>query len=197
MPVIEHTMTPEKYDLLLTMFEKIDATLNIKPLRWRFDHNYGIRPEHIARAKALGMTLGMHTTSAMASGAGPRMGADTPPFKTAQDSGIVWGLGTDTGIVSPWHPFFTLSFAVTGKNVAGRLVNRTERVSRKDALIAATRSNAYIVHQEKNIGSIEVGKYADIVVLNNDYLTVPESEIKNIESVLTIVGGRVGYKAKQ
>ena len=196
MPVIEHVMIPEKYDLLLTMFEKLDAALNIKPLRWRFDHNYGIQAKHIARAKALGMTLGMHNTSAMAGGAGPRMGADTPPFKTVQDSGIVWGLGTDTGIVSPWRPFFMLSFAVTGKNVAGRLVNRSERVSRKDALIAATRSNAYILHQEKNLGSIEIGKYADIVVLNKDYLTVPEDEIKNIESVLTIVGGRVGFKAR-
>ena len=88
-----------------------------------------------------------------------------------------------------------LSFAVTGKNVAGRLVNRSERVSRMDALVAATRSNAYILHQEKNFGSIEVGKYADIVVLNRDYLTVPEDEIKNIESVLTLLGGRIGYKA--
>ena len=196
MSIIEHTMVPEKYDLLLTMFEEIDKSYDINPLRWRFDHNYGIKRVHMDRAKVLGITLGMHTTSALAGGAGPRMGPDTPPFKTAQESGIVWGLGTDTGIVAPWHPFFTLSFAVTGKNAAGKLVNKTEKVSRKEALIAATRSNAYILLQEKNLGSIEVGKYADLVVLNKDYLTIPEDEIKTIESVLTLVGGRVGYKAK-
>ena len=70
-------------------------------------------------------------------------------------------------------------------------------MSRKDALIAHTRSNAWFLFQEENLGSIEPGKYADIVVLDRDYMTCPEEEIRDIESVLTLVGGRVGYKSNQ
>ena len=100
-------------------------------------------------------------------------------------------------IVSPYPAFFTLYFAVTGRDVPGDIKNPTEKVSRQDALIAHTRSNAWFLFQEDNLGSIEAGKYADIAVLDRDYMTVPEDEIRDIESVLTIVGGRVGYEASQ
>jgi len=73
-------------------------------------------------------------------------------------------------------------------------VNR-QPVSREDALIAHTRGSAYQVLQENNLGSIQAGKLADMVVLDRDYLTVPADQIKDIKSVLTIVGGRVVYDA--
>ena len=64
-------------------------------------------------------------------------------------------------------------------------------------MIAHTRSNAWFLFEEDNLGSIEPGKYADIVVLDRDYMTCPEDEIRDIESVLTLVGGRVGYVASE
>jgi predicted amidohydrolase YtcJ len=69
-------------------------------------------------------------------------------------------------------------------------------VTREEALIAHTRSNAVIVFQEGNLGSLAPGKYADLLVLDRDYLAVPEDQIKDIKPVITMVGGRVVYEAK-
>jgi predicted amidohydrolase YtcJ len=117
-----------------------------------------------------------------------------PSFRTIQDSGIIWGLGTDAFEVNQYRPFTTLYTAVTGRMVGGTVVNR-EPVSREDALIAHTRGSAYQVLQENNLGSIQAGKLADMVVIDRDYLAVPADQIKEIRSVMTIVGGRIVYQA--
>jgi predicted amidohydrolase YtcJ len=119
---------------------------------------------------------------------------NTPPFKTIQDSGIKWGLGTDAFEVNQYRPFTTLGFAVTGKMVGGTVVKK-QTISREDALIAHTRNNAFFVFQEDNLGSIAPGKLADLVVLDRDYLTIPADQIKDIKSVLTMVGGKVTWDA--
>ena len=84
--------------------------------------------------------------------------------------------------------------AVTGKMIGGRQVNR-QTVSREEALIAHTRSNAYFLFQDGNIGALAPGRYADLLVLDRDYLTVPEDDIKDIRPMLTMVGGKVVYAA--
>ncbi len=78
--------------------------------------------------------------------------------------------------------------------VGGTVVNR-QPISREDALIAHTRRNAFFVFQENNLGSIQPGKLADLVVLDRDYLTVPADQIKDIKPVLTMVGGKIVYDA--
>ena len=78
--------------------------------------------------------------------------------------------------------------------VGGTKVLR-QTISREDALIAHTRKNAYFVFQENNLGSIQSGKLADMLVLDRDYLTVPADQIKDIKPVMTLVGGRVVYEA--
>ena len=117
-----------------------------------------------------------------------------PPFRTVQDSGILWGLGSDATAVTTSNPFYNLSFAVTGRMVGGHKVN-SQTISREEALIAHTRSNAYIVFQEGNLGSLQPGNYADLLVLDRDYLTVPADEIKDIKPLITMVGGRVVHDA--
>jgi predicted amidohydrolase YtcJ len=113
-----------------------------------------------------------------------------PPLKYIQDSGIMWGLGTDAFEVNQFRPFTTLYWAVTGKMVGGLPVLRTP-VTREQALIAHTRSNAYLFHRENDLGSIQPGRFADIIVTDKDYLTVPADQIKEIKSLMTIVGGKV------
>jgi predicted amidohydrolase YtcJ len=88
----------------------------------------------------------------------------------------------------------TLSFAVTGKMAGGMKVIK-QTVSREDALIAHTRKNAFFVFQENNLGSIQPGKLADLLVLDRDYLTIPPDQIKDIRPVMTMMGGRVVYDA--
>ena len=97
---------------------------------------------------------------------------DMPPFRRVQDSGIHWGLGSDATAVTTSNPFYTLSLAVTGTMVGGHHVNR-QTITREEALIAHTRSNAFFLFQEGNLGSLARGKYADLLVLDRDYLTVP------------------------
>jgi predicted amidohydrolase YtcJ len=119
---------------------------------------------------------------------------DMPPFRRIQDSGIHWGLGSDATAVTTSNPFYTLSLAVTGRMIGGRQVNR-QTIAREEALIAHTRSNAVFLFQEGDLGSLAPGKYADLLVLDRDYLTVPESEIKDIRPVITMVGGKIVYDA--
>jgi predicted amidohydrolase YtcJ len=72
-----------------------------------------------------------------------------------------------------------------------------QTISREDALIAHTRKNAYFVFQENNLGSIQAGKLADLVVLDRDYLTIPADQIKDIKPVMTVVGGRIVYDSSR
>jgi predicted amidohydrolase YtcJ len=116
------------------------------------------------------------------------------PLALIQNSGVTWGLGSDGSRANQILPFQTLSWAVTGKMVGGKKVLR-QTISREDALIAHTRKNAYFVFQEDNLGSIQAGKLADLVVVDRDYLTVPADQIKDVQPVLTMVGGRIVYDA--
>src|SRR5258707_15308460 len=117
---------------------------------------------------------------------------DMPPFRRIQDSGIHWGLGSDATAVTTSNPFYTLSFAVTGRMIGGRPVNR-QTITREEALIAHTRSNAVFLFQEGNLGSLAPGKYADLLMLDRDYLTVPADQILGIKPLLTMVGGKMVY----
>jgi predicted amidohydrolase YtcJ len=152
----------------------------------------------IERMKKLGMYAGVQPRSTIMGGIFHRVhgqSADnTPPFKLIQESGLRWGLGTDAFEVNQYRPFTTLGFAVTGKMVGGDLVNK-QTISREDALIAHTRNNAYFVFQEDNLGSIAPGKFADMVVLDRDYLTIPADQIKDIQPIMTMVGGKVAFDA--
>jgi len=97
-------------------------------------------------------------------------------------------------LVNQFRPFQMLYFAVTGKMVGGTVVN-THTVSRESALIAHTRSNAYLFFRENDLGSIQAGRFADLVVTDRDYMTVPADQIKDIRPVMTMVGGRVVFDA--
>ena len=121
-------------------------------------------------------------------------GLSVPPLRMLQDSGIPWGLGTERYQGGPDHPFVTLWWAVTGLALNGETVLR-ETLTREEALIAHTRSNAYLMFQEANLGSIRPGLMADMLVLDRDYLTVPASEIRAIRPVATMVGGQVVWGA--
>ena len=116
-----------------------------------------------------------------------------PPMRLVQESGIPWGLGSDATAVSPTNPFYTLWFAVTGRMLGDGEVNR-QTITREQALIAHTRNNAVFMSQEANLGSLVPGRYADLVVLDRDYLTIPADEIRDIRALMTMVGGKVVYE---
>ena len=198
LPLHVHANLTATIGAFLDQIELIDKEIPIRNLRWTLAHVNQISAADLARMKKLGMQAAVHPWAVINGGINRtvfgRAAQDMAPLRTLQASGVVWGLGSDGSRANQILPFQTLSWAVTGRMVGGRVVlNEAQRLSRQEALIAHTRQNAYLVFQEKNLGSIEVGKLADLVVLDRDYLTVPEAQIKDIVSVMTIVNGRVAY----
>ncbi|HZN26260.1 MAG TPA: amidohydrolase family protein, partial [Burkholderiales bacterium] len=186
-------------DAFLTLYEEINREKPIKGLRWALSHIDQVTPQQIERMKRLGMTAQIHTRPLIQGVLMHRFHGERawsmPPMRMVQDSGIMWGLGSDATAVTTSNPFYNLWFAVTGKMIGGHQVNR-QTITREEALIAHTRNNAYVVFQESNLGSLQPGKYADLLVLDRDYLTIPADQIRDIRPVLTMVGGRVVYEAK-
>ena len=177
-------------------YEELNKTTPIKGLRWSFSHLDQIDEQQLQRMKRLGMTAQIHSRPLIQGVLMHKVHGDAawdmPPFRRVQDSGIVWGLGSDATAVTTSNPFYTLGLAITGKMVGGHHVNR-QSITREEALIAHTRSNAFILFQEGNLGSLQKGKYADLLVLDRDYMTVTADAIKDLKPVMTMVGGKVVY----
>lgn len=202
--IAEHVSRDVVANQMLDVFEEVNEIYPITDLRWRFEHAQGLSQETIERAKALGMAIGIHSAAGMSS---PELRLangiqaelmeyqDTPAIRWYQDSGIPFGLGSDGQVVAHDSPFFTLYWVVSGKDTSGAEYFKYGTLTREEALIAHTRSNAYLMHKEDILGSIEVGKLADLAVLDRDYMTVPVEDIRDLESVLTMVDGRIVYEA--
>ena len=200
LPLHVHAELTDTIDAFLDQVEAVNKEYPIKNLRWALAHVNQINAAQLERMKRLGMYAAVHPWAVINGGIMHDSfgdGAyDMPPLAAIQNSGIQWGFGTDGSAANQYLPFTTLSFAVTGKMAGGRTVIR-QTISREDALIAHTRKNAYLVFQENDLGSIQPGKLADLVVLDRDYLTVPADQIQSIKAMMTVVGGRVVYDAEE
>jgi predicted amidohydrolase YtcJ len=198
LPLHVHAELEDTIGGFLDQIEAINKEYPIKNLRWVLAHVNRINASHLARMKELGMYAAVHPWAVINGGINQRTfgesAYDMPPLDTIQKSGIIWGLGSDGSRANQIMPFTTLWFAVTGKMVGGTKILR-QTISREDALIAHTRNNASLIFQENNLGSLQPGKLADLLVLDRDYLTVPADQIKDIKPVMTIVGGRIVYEA--
>ena len=198
LPLHVHTNFTETIDAFLDQIEAVDKEYPIRNLRWVLAHFNQPNAAQLERMRKLGVYAAVHPWAVINGGINVRQFGDAAydmaPLALIQNSGVTWGLGSDGSRANQILPFHTLSWAVTGKMVGGMKVLR-QTVSREDALIAHTRKNAYFVFQEDNLGSIQAGKLADLVVIDRDYLTVPADEIKDIQPVLTLVGGRIVYDA--
>src|SRR5665213_558139 len=196
LPLHVHAELSGTIDAFLDQIEAVNKEHPIKNLRWVLAHVNQINASQLDRMKKLGMYAAVHPWAVINGGIMHDSfgdGAyDMPPLVTIQNSGILWGLGSDGTAANQTLPFTALSFAVTGKMAGGMKVNR-QTIGREDALIAHTRKNAFFVFQEDNLGSIQAGKLADLVVLDRDYLTVAADQIKDIQPVMTVVGGRIVF----
>jgi predicted amidohydrolase YtcJ len=186
---------------LLSVFERVNKEVPIAPLHWSIAHLNDASPESLRRMKALG--VGWTVQDAMYFGgdaflqqAGAAAARRAPPVETAKEIGVAVGAGTDAHRVASYNPFTALQWFLDGKTVAGTALRGPEETpSRQDALRFYTLGSAWFSRDESKCGSLEVGKLADLAVLSADYMTVPVEQVGSLESVLTMVGGKVVYAA--
>ena len=184
---------------LLDIFERVDRNTPIAPLRWSIAHLNDASPRTLERMKALG--VGWTVQDAMYFGgaqfveqAGAQAARRVPPVNTAQRIGVVIGAGTDAHRVASYNPFTALQWFLDGKTVAGVAIRGPEETpTRAEALRFYTLGSAWFSHDDGKRGSLEAGKLADLAVLSKDYMTVPVDQIGGIESLLTLVGGKIVY----
>jgi predicted amidohydrolase YtcJ len=180
----QHSITLQENDFHLAAFRAIANEYPIKDLRWSLLHLQGIDAPRLKALMDLGAGASAQTWTYLSAGGGP-------PFRRIVDSGIRAGVGTDSTNVSALDPWLSLFYMTTGRNLAGMLTNDGQQVSRVEALRLYTEGAAWFSFDDQQIGSFAEGKYADLAVLSDDYLTVPDQRIRKIESVLTLVGGKL------
>lgn len=193
------------YDLTITkvldVFEQVFRAENFKG-RWIIDHAEGISDRNIERIKRLGGGVAVQDRMAFAGEYyaeryGKEAAASAPPLRKLLDSGVPMGAGTDLTRVSSYNPWLSLYWMVSGKTVGGtQLYAKENRLTREEALRLYTLGSAWFSGEEDVKGRIAPGQYADFAVLSADYLSVPEEQIKNIESVLTVVAGKIVYAVR-
>ena len=194
-----HATYDESIDRMLTVFEKVNRDIPFDGLTWMFDHCETITPRNIDRVKALGGGIAIqHRMAFQGEYFVERYGAEaaklTPPIARMLQSGVPVGAGTDATRVASYNPWTALYWLVSGRTVGGlRLYDAGSRLSRDTALELWTTGSAWFSSEKDKKGRIQEGMLADLAVLSADFFSIDEEAIKSIESVLTIVGGKIVY----
>jgi predicted amidohydrolase YtcJ len=192
-----HATYDESIARFLDVYERVNREVPFDGLRWWFDHAETISPRNLERTKALGGGIAIQDRMAFQgehfiARYGAAAAAQSPPIRRMLDMGIPVGAGTDATRVSSYNPWVALYWLVAGKTVGGTsLYAAADRMSREEALRLFTAGSAWFSGEQADKGTIAVGKLADLAVLSADYFSVPEEQIKAIESVLTIVDGTI------
>jgi predicted amidohydrolase YtcJ len=199
-PIRQHATYDQSISRILDVFEPIFKETGYKA-RWGIDHAETISPRNIARIKAMGGGIAVQDRMAFAGEYfleryGAEAAAHAPPIRQMLEAGIPAGAGTDATRVASYNPWISLYWMVTGRTVGGtQLASPENRLSREEALRLYTVGTAWFSGEEEVKGRIAPGQFADFAILSADYMTVPEEQIRRIESVLTVTGGDVVYSA--
>jgi predicted amidohydrolase YtcJ len=194
-----HATYDESIERMLNVFEKVNRDIPFNGLTWMFDHAETISPKNIDRVKALGGGIAIqHRMAFQGEYFVERYGAEaakaTPPIGRMLEAGVPVGGGTDATRVASYNPWTALYWLVSGRTVGGlRLYDAGSRLSRDTAIELWTSGSAWFSSEQGKKGRIAEGMLADLAVLSADFFSVPEDAIQAIESVLTIVGGKVVF----
>ena len=192
-----HATYNESISRFLDIFEEVDREVPFQGLRWFFDHAETISEKNMERVRRLQGGIAIQDRMAFqgeyfVARYGAEAAKRTPPITRMLELGIPVGAGTDATRVSSYNPWVSLYWLASGKTVGGLpLYDEKNRLDRIAALRLYTKGSSWFSGDEGKKGEIAVGQFADLAVLSADYLTVPEVEIKGIEAVLTLMGGRI------
>jgi predicted amidohydrolase YtcJ len=196
-----HASSNSSASQILDIFEQVNAKTPIADLRWVIAHIEDASPQTLQRMKALGMGWAVQDRLFFVGDVWPKvMGTDAakqaPPIAEGLKVGLVLSGGTDGPRMAPYNPFVTLEWLVTGRTVSGTSLRTKEQsASREQALRILTVNSAWMAGDDDRRGTLEAGKWADLLVLSDDYFAVPEDGISKVKPMLTFVGGKVEYAA--
>jgi predicted amidohydrolase YtcJ len=198
-----HATYDESISRMLNVFEEVNREIPFKGTSWFFDHCETISDRNLERVKALEGGIAIQDRMAFQGEYfldryGKQAAERTPPVRRMLDLGIPVGAGTDATRVASYNPWLSLYWLVAGKTIGGAsLYSETNRLSREEALKLYTQGSSWFSGESGKKGAIAIGQLADVIALTEDYFSVPEEKIKRIESVLTIVGGKIVYGAEE
>lgn len=196
-----HATYDETISRALDVFEAVDRDIPLQGLNWFFDHAETISDRNIDRIARLGGGIAVqHRMMFQGEDFVERYGAKaaqrTPPVARMLETGVPVGAGTDATRVASYNPWVSLSWLVTGRTLGGlKIYPQRNLLDREAALRLWTEANGWFSNEKGRKGQIKAGQLADLAVLDRDYFSVPEDEIQDVESVLTLLGGKVVHGA--
>jgi len=198
-----HATYDESIGRALDVFERVNRDIPFDGLHWFFDHAETVSERNIERIAALGGGIAIQHRMAFQGEAfieryGAEAARETPPVGRMLAAGLPVGGGTDATRVASYNPWTSLWWLVSGKTLGGvRMYGPANRPDREEALRLWTEGSAWFSTEADQKGSLKAGALADFVLLSSDYFEAPEDAIRDLESVLTVVGGRIVYGAEE
>ena len=200
-PFRQHTTFDATASRVLNVLEDVNREVPLKGLRWGLDHCETMSPKTLERVAALGGSINIQNRMSLDGEAflqkyGAQVSADAPPIKRIREMGIPLACGTDANRATSYNPWIGVHWLLTGKTLGGaKLQGDQNLLDRTEALRLYTAGGAWMSSEEDKKGTLQAGKLADLVFLSGDYFSMPVDDVKNLESVLTMVGGKVVYAA--
>jgi predicted amidohydrolase YtcJ len=194
-----HATYDESITRFLNIYEKVNADIPLKGLHWFFDHAETISDRNLERVAALGGGIAIQHRMAFqgeyfVNRYGAAAAKRTPPIRRMLEMGLPVGAGTDATRVASYNPFVSLYWLISGRTVGGlEIYDETGRLSREEALRLYTEGSSWFSKEDGVKGGLYAGQLADFAVLTADYFSIPEEEIRHLQSALTVVGGEVVY----
>ena len=198
-----HATYNETIERALNVYEEVNRETPFDGLHWFFDHCETITDRNIERVKALGGGIAVQNRMAFqgeyfVERYGAQQAKRSPPIRRMLQIGVPVGAGTDATRVSSYNPYLSLYWLITGKTIGGLGVYPEEnRLDRGEALKLYTIGSSWFSTEDGKKGALAPGQLADLAVLSADYFSIPEEEIKHLESVLTVVGGKIVYATEE
>ena len=196
-PFRMHATYNETIERALNVFEKINRDIPFGGLHWFFDHAETISDRNIERIKSLGGGIAVQHRMAyqgeyFAERYGTQAAQNSPPIQSMLKAGLPVGAGTDATRVASYNPWVCLYWLTTGKTIGGLKLYPDEKlIDRETALRLWTHSNTWFSNEEGVRGQIMENQLADFAVLSDDYFNIDAEKIKDLTSVLTVVGGKI------
>ncbi len=200
-PFRQHTTFDATASRVLNVLEQVNRDVPLKKLRWGLDHCETLTPQTLERVAALGGSISIQNRMTLDGEAflqkyGAQVAADAPPIRRIREMGIPLACGTDANRATSYNPWLGVHWLLTGKTLGGaKLQGDRNLLDRTEALRLYTAGGAWIAGDDDKKGRLTPGMLADLAILSADYFAVSFDQVTQLESVLTMVGGRVVYAA--